>query len=154
MSGGLYVYFLLLHYGWAPPLNQWLTMSICVAALAIIYMVKFCALKFTGWVTGEREAINTYIFIVFLINKIIGIFLLPLFIIMAFADEPIVEVAVIISILCTGLLLVMRFLRSYGLVQGRLKISRIHFFLFIIGVELLPILVIWKAIVLLLVKKH
>ena len=39
-----------------------------------VYVLKYSTLKFTGWITGLNEATNTYIFVIFLINKIIGIF--------------------------------------------------------------------------------
>ena len=152
ISSGFYIYFLLLHYKWVDENNRWLIMACCVAVLSIIYVVKFCTLKFTGWITGFSESTNTYVFIIFLINKIIGIFLVPLTIIIAFAIPSIANSAVLISLLCVGFLLLMRFFRSYGLIQHQLKISRLHFFLYITGVEILPLLLIYKALILLLNK--
>jgi hypothetical protein len=152
ISGGLYVYFLLMHYGWLNGYNRWLVIVCCIATTGLIYFTKFCTLKFTGWLTSHSEATNIYIFIVFLINKIIGIFLVPLTIIVAFSTPAIVQGAVIVSLLCVGAMLLMRFLRSYGLLQNQLKISRLHFFLYIAGVEIIPLLLIYKALVILLNK--
>jgi hypothetical protein len=152
LSSGFYIYFLLLHYKWVDENDRWLIMACCVGVLSIIYVVKFCTLKFTGWITGFSESTNTYVFIIFLINKIIGIFLVPLTIIIAFAIPSIANSAVLISLLSVGFLLLMRFFRSYGLIQHQLKISRLHFFLYITGVEILPLLLIYKALILLLNK--
>jgi len=152
ISGGLYSYFLLVHYKWLNGGNPWLMMATCVGLVGLIYVIKFCILKFTGWVTGFKEETNTYIFILFLINKIIGIFLVPFTILMAFSDPGIVKIAVLISLLVAGFLLLLRFFRSYGLLQNQLKVSRFHFLLYIIGVELLPLLLIYKALVIFLNK--
>jgi hypothetical protein len=152
ISAGFYVYLLLLHYKWVNETDRWLILACCVGVLSLIYVIKFCTLKFTGWITGFAESTNTYVFIIFLINKIIGIFLVPLTIIIAFAMPSIANSAVLISMLCVGFLLLMRFFRSYGLIQHQLKISRLHFFLYITGVEILPLLLIYKALILLLNK--
>ena len=58
-----------------------------IGLTGLIYLVKYCALKFTGWVTGLKEITNTYVFVIFLINKIIGIFLVPFIVILAFSEN-------------------------------------------------------------------
>lgn len=152
ISGGMFIYFLLLHYNWVNEQNRWIIIGSCIGVLGLIYFLKFCILKFTGWVTGYHEETNTYIFIFFLINKIIGIFLVPFIILMAFADMAIVKVAVVISLIIIGFLVLLRFFRSYGLLQNQLKVSRFHFFLYILGIEILPLLLIYKGLVVLLNK--
>lgn len=118
----------------------------CVAFVGLTYLIKYCTLKFTGWVTGISEVTNTYIFVIFLINKIIGVFILPFVIIIAFSALPISQTASLVSLLCIGLFLLLRFFRSYGLLQNQLRISKFHFMLYIIGIELLPLLLIYKAL--------
>lgn len=152
VSGGLYVYLLLHHYRWLNGQNGLLAAALCTGALGVIYVIKFCTLKFTGWLTGYTDTVNIYVFIVFLINKIIGIFLVPFIIIMAFSDIGIVKIAVISSLLFIGFLLILRFFRSYGILQNQLKVSKFHFLLYIAGVELLPLLLIYKGLMVLLNK--
>lgn len=152
ISGGIFVYFLLFHYQWINGERRWLIMGICIAVMAVIYVIKYSSLKFTGWVTGYSESTNTYVFVIFLINKIIGIFLVPATIVIAFSLPSIASGAALVSLLCVGTLLLMRFFRSYSLIQNQLKISRLHFFLYILGIEILPILLIYKALIFLLNK--
>ena len=148
----MYSYFLLVHYHWVHGQNTWVLMASSVSLVGLIYFIKFCILKFTGWVTGFSEETNTYIFVLFLINKIIGIFLVPFIILLAFSEDYIVKTAVIVSFLIIGFLLLIRFFRSYGLLQNQLKVSRFHFFIYIIGMELLPLLLIYKGLVIFLNK--
>ena len=152
LSGGTYVYLLLIYYNWVTPGSFWMTVLYCIASLAVIYIVKFISLKFTGWLTGYREVTNTYIFIIFLVNKILGILLLPFIILMAFSSSALVTGAVITSLLLTSLMFLLRFFRSYGLLEHQLKISRYHFFMYVLGVEIIPLLLIYKGLVLLLSK--
>ena len=60
--------------------------------------------------------------------------------------------AVIISLLLVGILFLLRFLRSYALLPNQLKVSGFHFILYIIGVEILPVLIVYKGLVVLLSK--
>jgi hypothetical protein len=152
LCGGVYMYFLLLRKGWLEEHNPWILIAASVGLLGLLYTVKYCALKFTGWITGYKEQTNTYIFIVFLINKIIGIILLPFVILIAFASGTLINIALIVSLLVIVLMLFLRFFRSYGLLQHQLKVSRLHFFLYILGIEVLPLLLIYKGLVLLLSK--
>ncbi len=153
ISGGVFVYLLLIHYNLITKDNQWLMILSSILLMAGIYLIKYCTLKFTGWVTGLKEATNTYVFILFLINKILGVFLLPFAIIFAFSDHSIVSIAAIISIMCVGIFLFLRFFRSYGILQNQLKITRFHFILYVSGIEILPLLLIYKSLLLFLAKK-
>jgi hypothetical protein len=152
VSGGIYVYFLLQYFNLIPNKNVWLVIGSCVVVLALIYLSKFATLKLTGWLVGNNDATNTYIFIIFLINKIIGILLVPFTIIIAFSSSTIINAIIFISLITISLLLLLRFFRSYGLLQNQLKISRFHFFLYLTGVEVLPLLLIYKVLVVFLSK--
>ena len=151
-TGGVYIYLLLVYYNWVSRENFWLILLYCFLSLTAIYIGKFLSLKFTGWLTGFKEITNTYVFIIFLINKILGILLLPFTIIIAFSTPSLVTIAVILSILIISLMFLLRFLRSYGLLQHQLKIKRLHFLMYVIGVEVIPLLLIYKGLVLLLSK--
>jgi hypothetical protein len=154
VSGGFFLYLLLSLYHQLPPGSKWwLAIPLCVAILSIIYVAKYSTLKFTGWITSYRAPLETYTFITFLINKIIGILLVPLVVIMAFSREPVAQAAAMTGLLITALMLLLRFFKSYGLLQGQIKVSRFHFFLYILGVEILPLLLIYKVLVIYLVKK-
>ncbi len=153
ISGGTYVYFLLQQYGLVTNQQQWLLLlGTCIAGLGIVYIVKYSTLKFTGWVTGYKSSTDTYIFIIFLIGKILGVLLIPFIVIMAFAKLPVANAAALISLLVVVLLFLLRFIRSYGLLQKQLKVSPFHFFLYIAGVEIIPLLLLYKGLLILLGK--
>jgi len=152
LSGGVYVYFLLRYYNWIQPQRFWLMVLYCSLSLGIIYLVKFIGLKFTGWLTGYKETTNTYVFIIFLINKILGVLLIPFTVIIAFSMPTLVTVSIVISLLLIALMFLLRFFRSYGLLQNQLKINGVHFFLYVVGIEIVPVLLIYKGLILLLSK--
>lgn len=152
ISGGVYAYLLLIYYQLIKEGNMWLLVAASAAVIGVVYFIKFCTLKFTGWITGLSDMTNTYLFVIFLINKMIGIFLVPFIVVLAFSDNVLVKTGVLVSLLSIGFLLVLRFFRSYGLLQNQLKVSRFHFILYITGIEIIPLLVIYKGLMLYLSK--
>jgi hypothetical protein len=152
ITSGMYIYFVINFFSNKPYPNNLLLMLSCIAAIGFSYFVKYISLKLTGWVSQHEAEAKTYIFIVFLLNKVIGIFLLPVLAIMAFSSKSFVLYTVIGSFIVLSILLIMRFFRSFSLLQQRLKVSRFHFFMYIVGVEILPLLVIYKTVMIYLGK--
>jgi hypothetical protein len=145
-SAGMYIYFLRRHFNENTSNINWYFLGICFAAIAISYFVKYLSLLFTGWVTGYRDEVKTYIFIVFLLNKIIGVLLLPFILVIAFSTYKIAEYAVFISYLIVFVLMLTRFFKAYGILQNKLNIKLFHFLIYILAVEILPLAVIYKSI--------
>ena len=114
--------------------------------MGLVYFIKYCTLKFTGWITGLEAEVNIYVFVIFLINKIIGIFLVPFIIVLAFSQPEIVKTIALVSLLSIGIFLLLRFFRSYALIQNQLKISKFHFLLYITALEIIPLLLIYKGL--------
>jgi hypothetical protein len=152
ISGGIYVYVLLSHYKLFNADNQWLAVFSAIAMMGLVYFIKFCTLKFTGWITGLETELNIYVFVIFLINKVVGIFLLPFIIVLAFSDPAIARIATLVSLMSIGIFLLLRFFRSYALIQNQLKISKFHFLLYIAGLEIIPLLLIYKGLMVYLTK--
>ncbi len=153
LAGGMYAYLLLQRITNGDPSIHWFLLLGCVLALIVIYVVKFFAVKFIGWITGYNAEADTYIFIVFLINKIIGVCLLPIVVILAFSDVFLTNIVLVFSMVCIGIMLLFRYVRSFGLLQHKLKISRFHFLLYIFSLEVLPLILIYKVVELFITKK-
>lgn len=150
LSAGLYVNFLLQYFQLVISDNFWLQYVYCAAALATIYLVKYIGLKITGWLFNVSNATESYIFIVFIINKMLGIFLLPFLLLLAFANDPLYGSAMVMSWLGIGLLLIYRFILSYGALRKEVKLNSFHFILYILGFEVIPLLLIYKLLLIIL----
>ncbi len=152
LTAGAYVYLLLRHFSWLEKDEPLMLISSCALLVAVIYIVKFITLKTTGWLTGYADPADTYLFIIFLVNKILGIVLIPVTIIMAFTPGFLKHPVVVISLLIVGSMFLLRFIRSYSLLHKQIRVSRFHFFLYIVGIEVLPVLLIYKGALILLGK--
>lgn len=144
ISFGLYLWLLVNYYSLTTHLNNYIFASISILFIACLYFCKFISLKFIGWVCGISLIADQYIFVTFLINKIAGILFVPFIILMAFGKGPWLNNIIIFSFFVFGILFLLRYLRSYGLLQNQIKFNRFHFFVYLSALEIVPVLLIYK----------
>lgn len=152
ISTGLYIDFLLQHFYMTNGYNFWLLYFYCCIALSVIYIMKFLSLKFSGWLFNISPATDGYISIVFMINKIIGIYLLPFLVLLAFSENDIYQIVFPLSYIGIFGLLAYRFILSYGLIYNQISLNPFHFLLYLCAFEIVPLLVIYKALLIWFVK--
>jgi hypothetical protein len=117
------------------------------ALLLALYAGKFFFLTFAGWVFDVKEATDTYIFAVYLINKMLGILLIPFTFIIAFSPHQLVETSITISLLLIGLLFIYRYLVSFRAILKEMRLNALQFLFYIFAFEIVPLLLIYKTLV-------
>ena len=70
-----------------------------------------------------------------------------------FGSKITASYAMLFSLIGVALIFLLRYFRSYALLQGRLKISGFHFTLYVIALELMPLAIIFKFAVLFFTTK-
>jgi hypothetical protein len=148
-SGGAYIYyvgrfFIGMPQGGVPPS---LLIIMLIAGTGLIYLVKYAAVRFSGWAFRVEGITEHYLFNVFLINKILAITLLPFIIILAFAGREWLQQVVVVSFIAAGLLMLNRYLRSWKVFGSFFQYSKFHFFMYLCASELLPLAVLMKLLV-------
>lgn len=141
-----YSSFLSLHFNIGLGADFWTGWLYAMAAIAIIYIGKFIFLNIAGWIFGIKNATDTYLFIIFLINKILGIFLLPFLVLIAFPTDFLLTVVLTISYIMLVGMFIYRFLIAYRPLRSEIKLTRLHFFLYICAFEIAPLLLIYKVL--------
>ena len=130
--------------------NGWVDLSLysCIAYSAVgftaLYLFKFLFLWLSGWLFSQGEAIGNYSFIVFLTNKVMGVFLIPAILLLAFSPESVQDFAYNSALIVISIFFVYRYLVSFSIVRASLKVSAFHFFLYLCTCEVLPMLVLYK----------
>ncbi len=146
LSAALFITLLFQHFGLGNEHSFILLFSYSIGGLLAVYAIKFITLKLCGWVLGISEATNTYIFIVFTTNKVIGIVLLPFIVGMAFMEQQVYDIVFTLSLCLLGVLFVYRFYLSYISVQKQASINFFHFLLYLAAFEIAPLLLINKLL--------
>ncbi|MFT4025096.1 MAG: DUF4271 domain-containing protein [Flavihumibacter sp.] len=147
-TGGLYAAFVLHEKGSGrlDGLNFWLLYGYCVGGLILLYCGKYFILKMLGWTLRIEQTVDTYIFIVFLCNKVLAVFLLPLLMVAAFAAPGLVTISMTVSYVVVIGVFLYRYISSYGYINREVKTSRFHFFLYLCAFEVAPLLLIYKVL--------
>jgi hypothetical protein len=117
-----------------------------VIFLMLLYLGKFLFLRFAGWVFNSREAAGSYLFIVFMMNKMLGILLIPVLLLVAFSVEELVQAAFTVGWLLIMGVFVYRYLASFALFRNKIALNAVHFFIYLIAVEIIPLLLIYKLV--------
>jgi len=147
-SAGFYLSFWLERVQLNPFDSFWWLLLYVIAVLIIAYLVKYISLQSMGWLFKARDAAASYTFTVFTINKMAGLFLWPLLVLMAFSTEQVFVIALTISwVLLAGLLLY-RIGLTYRVVRKQIRLSSFHFLLYVAGFEIAPLAVLYKLFLL------
>lgn len=147
LSAGTFIALLVNQYQLVT-LNFFTVFLYCITGLVVLYASKYLFISFSGWVFNVKEAASTYIFAVYLVNKILGILLVPFIFLLAFASRQIIEISITISVLLIILIFIYRYIISYNPVRRDVKVSPLHFILYILAFEILPLLFIYKSLIL------
>ena len=124
----------------------WQVLLYSLALVGGVYLFKFIFLTFIGWVFNEVKALESYIFVVFLGNKITAILLIPFLFLLAFTGGEIAAIGLIATYCLLGLVLVYRYFVAMSSLRNELSVHPLHFFLYLCAVEILPLLLILKAV--------
>ena len=147
ISAGFYIWLVFKHYHYPRLIDNQVLLPSCILGIGVLYFFKYAILKFIGWMTGMYQATDNYIFVIFLVNKVAGIALVPFIILIALGMPVLVNILVIISLILMGLVFLSRYLKTYGLLESRFPLDPLHFMIYIIAIEVIPLLVIYKILI-------
>lgn len=146
ISAALYIDLLLHHFNILPSENFWLLFLYCIIGLSIVYLLKYLGLKLSGWLFNMKDSAESYIFIVFIVNKMIGIYLLPFLILLSFTEGNLYKLSFILSLIGVLLLFIYRFILTFSAVHNQIKVNLFHFFLYLCAFEIAPLILIYKLL--------
>jgi len=146
ISLGLYLFLLLRNSGFITNYNIYLLIPSFVALIGTIYFIKYFVLRLSGWLFGASDLTDGYIYILYLINKVLGIVLVPFLVILAFCSPQLASAGYYISIIIISLFIVYRYFRAYHLIKSHISFSRFHFFLYLCAFEIVPVLIVGKVV--------
>ena len=124
----------------------WTILAYVIAGFLGIYFLKYLLLKFMGWTFKESSTTNAYIFLIFYVNKALGFFLLPFIFILGLANSKYLLSIWILSFVLIGAFIFYRFILTFRLFVQNKKSSVIHFFIYVLALEILPFLLLAKSI--------
>jgi len=143
INGGIFIY-LIVNQAMQWTAYKYLLLSVVI--IAGIYIIKHLVVLAVGAVYPIERVMKSYSFSIILTNSAVGLLLLPLNYVMAFADENLAMWAMWIGIGVFALFYLMRNLRTTFMALPLASRSYLHFLLYLCTVELMPLGVLWKVL--------
>jgi hypothetical protein len=112
--------------------------------IAGIYLLKIAGTRLMGVIFDQREASTEYNYNILLFNKILGVLLFPVTVMMAYAHEIPQGWLVAAGLSAWGIILVYRFFRGILIGLSASGFSLLYIFLYLCTLEILPFVVILK----------
>ena len=140
---GFYI-FTLLNYKKIIGYNQLDVLFFSCLAVLVIYIGKYFIIQIAGWISGFKQEAVSYTFLIFLVNKLLAMVLLPATCVLIFSKYDIAIFAYNISIVAVGIFYLLRCFRSYDIFENKLNLGKFHFLLYILAVEFIPVLLVFK----------
>lgn len=120
--------------------------TLLLIGFGIIYIGKNILLKLLGYLFKSEEAFEIFIFNIFLLNKILAFTLLPITALLLFGPPGWRQPVIVVAILIIIFFFIQRYLRSDATFKYLSNYSRLHFFLYLCASEVMPLLILAKAI--------
>ena len=146
LCAAFFLAIVLRYFGLGLEYDFWKLFLYCVLGLAGIYLLKYISLKVLGWIFQASESADAYIFIVFTINKVMGIALLPLVVIMAFTEGNVYKSVFTLGLVVIGACFLYRYFLAFATIHRQLRINILHFLLYLAALEIVPLLLINKLL--------
>lgn len=148
LSIGLVLYHLIKYYDINFENLGMVRYGIIISILAALYFIQYGALKIFAFIFKLNEVIDEYIVNLIVVNGLLGIFCIPLSILMEYASKE--YLSLIIKITCCVLLVILsyRYLRGFYLARRYIVFYRVYFFLYLCTFEIFPWLFLYKIFIL------
>ncbi len=137
LNGSYNHYFLLKQY-WLYPV-----FSLCIAAF---FSVKVFLYQFSIALFAPKSEVRSIVQMDFLLAEVAGIVLIPLLLIVGFADANVRSYMWLGAWILLGLILLYRYILSWRMAGSFLFSNVLHFIVYICCVEIAPVLIILKII--------
>lgn len=142
---GLLIYLLVNRQGYYPENPAGFLMS-CIAGVAVFFLAKHLILKVLATVFPIQKEVHIYSFSVLVFSIVLGILLIPVVAIIAFASPGFATMAVYFAYFLIVGILLYRALRGLLVSTRFFSFNKFHFLLYICTVEVAPVLIIIKLI--------
>ena len=147
-TSGIFTFFLLDYLKVLPYEGNWINLYACIGSILAIFLFKHFLLTFVGWLFPIHIVSSTYNFSIVIFNIIIGLILVPFIVLLAYGPSDLLKILFYLAggtIVCIFLF---QQLRALFLSGKYLTANKFHFFLYLCTIEIAPVIVLIKLILL------
>lgn len=144
INAGLFAFLAARQFGIYISASNLYALLLCIGGIAVFFVVKHFVLWLAGFIFPIGKEVDSYQFTIMIFNIIIGLFLVPVVLFIAYAPQTTTEVVVYGAIGVLGLTYLFLYLRGLFIANRFIAGNKFHFLLYLCAVEIAPILAILK----------
>jgi len=144
LNAGLFL-FLVIRYFKKDTFNNISFLLLCLVGAAGIFLFKHFVLQLVGWLFPVHNEVRRYNFLIIIFNCVLGLFLVPFNLMLAFATDY-KGLLVFWTLGLGAIFYVYRALRSFTISLKILANDQFHFLLYLCTVEVAPVLLLIKLV--------
>lgn len=148
INGGLFIYLVLDYYKAPAYWTGFTEVFMCVAGFSLVMMIKHLILFYVGSVFPVAKEVRLYNFVIVMFGIVAGLVLAPMNLFIAYSPADISDLFVVITFILLAGIYLFRVLRSLFIASPFMGFHKFHFFLYLCAVEVAPVLVLLKLILL------
>lgn len=152
ISAGTFLWLAACYKGHIVPGDSWWLLALSIGFMAGVYLIKNYALDLAKWLFGLGEALDTYKFIVFVLNKLLGMALLPCSLVLWVGASSMHPIVFTLALVLVGFTFLYRYILAFPVLRMVGNLSGGHFLMYLCAFELVPILIIAKILLSYLIR--
>ena len=117
---------------------------LCASVISVVYAIKLIVIKLMGFIFQEQNKANEYLTSIVLFANVIGLFMLPLVICLAFLKQLPAALFVNVGMLLLVLFFILRLAKGMSIGLKSPAISKIYLFMYLCALEILPFILMFK----------
>ncbi len=142
----LFVFLLLGQFGSLHIDPPWIVMLIAVAAVSFFLLARYLLLKAASLLLPFRKEITLYNFYEIQLNRVLGVLLFPLVLLLIFAPAPSSTYALYSAFAVSAGCILIRYLKGFNIGINYFGRHLFHFLLYICALEIAPVLIIIRLL--------
>lgn len=123
-----------------------LTFFKILSFVLITILLRHIVLRIVDLISFAEKSIKSYYFIIIIINSVLGLLLLPINLLIAFGPQNINSISIKVGIICVIGCILWKWIRGIICSLKLIINDTFHFFLYLCGTEILPILLVIRFI--------
>lgn len=138
INASVFIYLLVKHYSKIESNLYWFYMLL---GLIVLYLGRHIILSFVGWLFPLEKEASLFSFTIMIINLLLGLFLIPVNLMMAFGPENLFVGAMYFGIVVFAFAFIIRYVRGFFISANHLFNHLFLFFLYLCVIEIAPLLI-------------
>jgi hypothetical protein len=138
INASVFIYLISKEYGGLNTTKNWFLLLLTIA---IVYIVRHIVMSIISWVFPVEKEATLYSFLIMVLNLILGLFLIPVNLLMAFGSDSMFKPTMFIGIFFIAMFLLARYFRGFFIGANYVFNNFFLFFIYLCAVELTPLLI-------------